>query len=70
MPEFCQNADIFQAEDRLEPISLMEPMLIGEGSRHRGRLFDGVGPSRSVCRLAAFMNMRLRERISSNISIL
>lgn len=28
------------AEDREEPVTLMEPMLIGEGSRHRGVLTD------------------------------
>jgi hypothetical protein len=34
------EADIKAAEDRGEPISLMEPLLIGEGSRHRAILTD------------------------------
>jgi hypothetical protein len=32
--------DIKAAEDRGEMVSLMEPLLIGEGSRHRGALTD------------------------------
>jgi Fic family protein len=32
--------DIKAAEDQGEPISVMEPLLIGEGSRHRGALAD------------------------------
>ena len=32
--------DIQAAEDRGEAVSLMEPLLIGEGSRHRGGLTD------------------------------
>jgi Fic family protein len=32
--------DIKAAKDRGEPISLMEPLLIGEGSRHRGALTE------------------------------
>jgi Fic family protein len=35
-------ADIEKADDRGEQISLMEPLLIGEGSRHRGSLTDLV----------------------------
>ncbi len=34
------EADILAAEDRGELVSLMEPLLIGEGSRHRGGLTD------------------------------
>jgi Fic family protein len=34
------EADLRPAEDRGEPLSLMEPLLIGEGSRHRGALTD------------------------------
>jgi Fic family protein len=34
------EADIQSAEDRGEPISLMEPLLIGEGSRKRGEVVD------------------------------
>jgi hypothetical protein len=30
------EADIQAAEDRGEPVSLMEPLLIGDGSRKRG----------------------------------
>ena len=35
-------ADIEKAEDRGEQVSLMDPLLIGEGSRHRGDLTDLV----------------------------
>jgi Fic family protein len=35
-------ADIEMAEDRGEQVSLMEPLLIGEGPRHRGGLTDLV----------------------------
>jgi len=31
------KADI-KAADRDEPVSLMEPLLIGDGSRHRGEI--------------------------------
>jgi Fic family protein len=34
------KADIAEAEDRGEPVSMMEPLLIGEGSRHRAELTD------------------------------
>ena len=34
------KTDIGAADDRGEPVSLMEPLLIGEGSRHRGELTD------------------------------
>lgn len=34
------KADISAVEDRGEPVSLMEPLLIGEGSRHRAALTD------------------------------
>jgi Fic family protein len=34
------KGDTKAAEDRSEPISVMEPLLIGEGSRHRGALTD------------------------------
>ncbi len=34
------EADFIAAEDRGESIGLMEPLLIGEGSRHRGDLTD------------------------------
>ena len=34
------TGDIKAAEDRGELVSLMEPLLIGEGSRHRGALTD------------------------------
>jgi Fic family protein len=34
------KADILAAEDRGEPISLMEPLLVGESSRHRTALTD------------------------------
>lgn len=34
------KADIPTVVDRGEPVSLMEPLLIGEGSRHRGALTD------------------------------
>ena len=34
------EADIKTAEDRGETVSLMEPILIGEGSRHRAELTD------------------------------
>src|ERR1700694_708177 len=34
------EGDIKAAEDRGELVSLMEPLLIGEGSRHRGALTD------------------------------
>jgi hypothetical protein len=34
--------DIDMTEDRGEQVSLMEPLLIGEGSRHRGVLTDLV----------------------------
>jgi Fic family protein len=35
-----KEADIRTAEDRNEAVSTMEPLLIGEGSRHRGALTD------------------------------
>ena len=35
-----KNAAKIPADDRGEPVTLMEPMLIGEGSRHRGVLTD------------------------------
>jgi len=34
------EADISEAKDHGEPVSLMEPLLIGETSRHRGKLTD------------------------------
>jgi len=34
------KADISAPDDRGEPVSLMEPLLIGETSRHRGKLTD------------------------------
>jgi Fic family protein len=34
------KADTGTAEDRGESVSLMEPLLVGSGSRHRGRLTD------------------------------
>lgn len=34
------KADIEAAKDRRETVSLMEPLLIGEGSRHRAALTD------------------------------
>src|SRR5271155_638933 len=34
------EADLRPAEYRGEPVSLIEPLLIGEGSRHRGALTD------------------------------
>ena len=34
------EADIQAAEDRGEPVSLMEPLLIGESSRKRGEVVD------------------------------
>jgi Fic family protein len=34
------NADMKAVNDRGEPVSLMEPLLVGEGSRHRARLTD------------------------------
>lgn len=35
-----KEADIETAEDRGETVSLMEPILIGDGSRHRAELTD------------------------------
>ena len=35
-----KKADITPREDRGEPVSLMEPMVIGEDSRNRGLLTD------------------------------
>ena len=35
-----KKADIEAAKDRGETVSLMEPLLIGEGSRHRAELTD------------------------------
>lgn|ERR1700676_3430787 len=42
MPTYRQDnkADISPAIDRGEATSLMEPLLIGQGSRHRGALTD------------------------------
>ena len=40
MGEEDAQADIHPAEDRGESVANMEPMLIGEGSRHRGALTD------------------------------
>ena len=34
------NTDILAATDRHEAVSMMEPLLISEGSPHRGRLTD------------------------------
>jgi Fic family protein len=34
------EADILAVTDRQEPVALMEPLLISEGSRHRGELTD------------------------------
>src|SRR5262245_1649667 len=34
------EADMEPAEDRGEPIGLMEPMLVGDASRHRAELTD------------------------------
>ena len=34
------EADISAVMDRQEPLALMEPLLIAEGSRHRGELID------------------------------
>ena len=38
--EADKEADIEAVEDRGETIGLMEPLLIGETSRHRGALTD------------------------------
>jgi Fic family protein len=35
-----KNADIHEVDDRGEPVSLMEPLLIGESSRKRGEVID------------------------------
>jgi hypothetical protein len=37
-PSEDKKADIHEVEDRGEPVSLMEPLLIGESSRKRGEI--------------------------------
>jgi len=40
MPSEDKKADIHEVEDRGEPVSRMEPILMGESSRKRGEVIE------------------------------
>jgi hypothetical protein len=50
------NADIIVAKDRGESIDLIEPLLIGDGSRHRAALTDLTIELTSLADLVRAMN--------------
>ena len=56
------KADISTATDRNEELQLMEPLVLSEGSRHRGRLSDlavelasASADSGAACRQASLL---------------